>query len=914
MDLERARAAKVAGNDLFRRGEFNDAIQRYTEALATCPQGHSEVSVYLKNRSACWLKLENYEKALADATAALEISPGDVKALFRRAQALEATGELANAFRDTKSLLSIEPRNKEAMELASRLSVALRRKAATLQSTDAVVEEMLQALSRMDLSVERKIQAAKNCAILSQENVGADKIFQAGAVTHLLPLLDSSSPELVGHLLQVYTGMCSGHQSRVCAVIQGLTLDKLSALITSPQTKVCAGAVAIAKQAILALSADGEKPLHGSDISGVMAPQTLLISLLQALFLILTNTEVLVDTRNHIIELLIVTAPQNNLGEVFLHEGLVSKLLDLATVNQSESSGEGYRMKIAVVLSKLLESFGKRQPLREAFMRECATFVNCHLAKNDPEYRTQGLRALVTLLQGAVAIGNTILGEAAVLKMIVDIASSDDPNSQIIAAEALALSASDKERCHGIMVQGLPVLKRLFSSSDDRVRVRALVGLCKIGSVGGSNVNARTLAEGSTIKLAKSCRKFIVGARTQDSVRWWAVEGLAFLSLDAEVKEALIHDQAALKTLIDTCCSADQTLLYGLATIFVNLSNSYDKPECNPELEELGRYAGENVPKEHEFDAADYIQKRVAVLLEMDVVPALVSICTNCDSERVHEQVARVFLALVDKVSHRGAVVQRAGSCLLSLARTNSEKGKLVAAQALAKITITNNPRLTFPGQRSLELVRPLILLLKAEKGLLNFEGLMALTNLASLSEEHRRHILREGGVQHMESLMFEEHDLIRRAATEALCNMVSLEEVHNRFYSEDTERVKLWTLFAGEEDEKLALAAAGGLAQLSHDPKICKMILQVKSALNIFKELLGSANADLQHRSMYILANLVEAGPEFAEKIIDEFLDIFMAFTKADGVSAAVKEAAVHALEKAVDYGLIKPNPDLAQ
>ena len=334
----------------------------------------------------------------------------------------------------------------------------------------------------------------------------------------------------------------------------------------------------------------------------------------------------------------------------------------------------------------------------------------------------------------------------------------------------------------------------------------------------------------------------------------------------------------------------------------------------NPELEELGRYAGENVPKEHEFEAADYVQKRVAVLLEMDVVPALVSICTKCDSEHVCEQVARVFLALVDEVSHRGSVVQRAGSCLLSLARTNSEKGRLIAAQALAKIAITNNPCLTFPGQRSLELVRPLVLLLKAEKGLQNFEGLLALTNVASLSEEHRRHILREGGVQHMESLMFEDHDLIRRAATEAMCNMVSLEEVHKRFYGEDTERVKLWTLFAGEEDEKLAVAAAGGLAQLSRDPIICKMILQVKSALEIFKELLGSANADLQHRGMYILANLVEAGPELAETVIEEFLEIFMAFAKADGVSAPVKEAAVRALEKAVEHGLIKPNPDLAQ
>ena len=913
--LEEARAVKALGNDHFQRGEYAEAAQRYTEALASCPKGHSEAAVFLKNRSACWLKLGSYEKALSDSTAALEINPADVKALYRRAQALEAIGELAGAFRETQKLLSIEPRNKEAMDVACRLTVALKKKASALQSTDAVVEEMLQALSSLDLPAERRIQAAKNCAILSREKAGTEKLFKAKAVARLLPLLEIGPPELVGHVLHMCAGLCSGHQARSVAVIKVLTLERLSALVASPLPEVCSGAVAIAKQAVLAIE-DGETAAHVAAEEGLLRP------LLRTLFEGLTSAEVSAAARGHILELLTVSAPRGRLGETFVQEGLVSRLLHLAaTTGVSEEGGtqvpvfDECTKSVAVVLSKVVESFGKNQPLKETFKRECATFVNSRLAIGVPRSQTEGLTALITLLQGAVEVGNAVLAEPTVLKVMVEIAGSDDLKSQIIAAEALALSASDKERCHSVMTEGLPVLKSLYASSDDQVRVRALVGLCKIGSVGGGNVNARTLAEGSTLKLAKSCRRFVVSARKGDSVRRWAAEGLAFLSLDAEVKEALSQDQPALKALIAMSSSADQTLLYGLATIFVNLSNSYDKRESNPELEELGRYAGENIPKEHEFDSADYVVKRVATLQEVGVVPALVKICAGCESERVREQVSRVFLALATEVCHRGAIVQQGCSCLLSLSRANTDKGRLMAAQALAKIAITSNPKLAFPGQRSLELVRPLTLLLSADTGLLNFEGLMALTNLASLDEEHRRHILREGAVQHMETLMFEEHELIRRAATEALCNMVSLEEVRKRFYGDDVERVKLWTLFAGEEDEKLALAASGGLAQLSTDSKISEKIMQVGSGLNILKELLGSTNPELQHRGMYILANMVEAGPQLAEKILDEeFLEIFMAFAQAEGISPPVKEAAIRALAKAVDYGLIEPNPDLAQ
>ncbi len=598
---------------------------------------------------------------------------------------------------------------------------------------------------------------------------------------------------------------------------------------------------------------------------------------------------------------------------------MVPSLLMLAASTANNQSNlqlsDDLRMTISVALSKLQESLGRDKGLKDLMKDLCTSFVHSQLSKDDSQSKVEGLTALATLLQGALEVGNQVFSEKAVLEEMVKMAKLDDINCQAIAAEALALAASDKERCHGIMEDGMPVLKALYSSRDEGVRVRALVGLCKLGSVGGSNVNARTLTEGSTVKLEKACRKFLVRSKKGDNLKKWATEGLAFLSLDAEVKEALIGDEHALKSLFQIPKTQDQSLLYGIATIFVNMTNSYDKPERNEDLEALGKYAGENVPKVHELDGEEYVKKRVAFLLGIDIVPALVSLGA-VDSLALHEQVSRVLLALTENTAHRGVVIQQGGAkSLVTLATNNTDKGKYIAAQALAKIGITNDPRLAFPGQRSLEVVRPIVALLKSEQGLQQFEGLMALTNLAGLGDDTRRRIYKEGGFQHIESLMFEEHELLRRAATEAMCNLVALKEVHERFLSDDVERVKLLTLFSGEDDPELAKAASGALAQLSYDPKICTKIMAVKSAKEILKELLVKENKELQHRGMHILLNLIEASKEIAQELVqDDFLEIIMALTQSDKMSEDIKTAAISALHQAQEYGLIKPNPELAK
>lgn len=61
----------------------------------------------------------------------------------------------------------------------------------------------------------------------------------------------------------------------------------------------------------------------------------------------------------------------------------------------------------------------------------------------------------------------------------------------------------------------------------------------------------------------------------------------------------------------------------------------------------------------------------------------------------------RLFNALCSLQENRGIVVQQGGTkALLSLAAEGTEKGKQTAANALARIAITINPEVAFPGQR----------------------------------------------------------------------------------------------------------------------------------------------------------------------------------------------------------------------
>nr|XP_021138831.1 mitochondrial import receptor subunit TOM34 [Columba livia] len=116
---ERAQTLKAEGNELVKKGNHKKAVEKYTESLKL----NQECATYT-NRALCYLTLKQYKEAVQDCTEALRLDPKNVKALYRRAQALKELKDYKSSIADIKSLLKTEPKNTAALRLLQELNKA----------------------------------------------------------------------------------------------------------------------------------------------------------------------------------------------------------------------------------------------------------------------------------------------------------------------------------------------------------------------------------------------------------------------------------------------------------------------------------------------------------------------------------------------------------------------------------------------------------------------------------------------------------------------------------------------------------------------------------------------------------------------------------------------------------------------
>ncbi|NXN95518.1 TOM34 protein, partial [Rhinopomastus cyanomelas] len=117
--MERARTLKEEGNELVKKGHHKKAVEKYSESLKL----NQECATYT-NRALCYLALKQYKEVAQDCTEALRLDPKNVKALYRRAQALKELKDYKSSIADINSLLKIEPKNTAALRLLQELKRA----------------------------------------------------------------------------------------------------------------------------------------------------------------------------------------------------------------------------------------------------------------------------------------------------------------------------------------------------------------------------------------------------------------------------------------------------------------------------------------------------------------------------------------------------------------------------------------------------------------------------------------------------------------------------------------------------------------------------------------------------------------------------------------------------------------------
>ncbi|KAJ3489599.1 hypothetical protein NLI96_g2031 [Meripilus lineatus] len=364
-----------------------------------------------------------------------------------------------------------------------------------------------------------------------------------------------------------------------------------------------------------------------------------------------------------------------------------------------------------------------------------------------------------------------------------------------------------------------------------------------------------------------------------------AVEGLAYMSVDPAVKELLASDPAFLKGLFATVPrrkgnwaqateeEIGMTPLYGTALIIANIC-AY-KPRLTEEEAQIaklrnlakasGAAGGESATnKENPLEDNAHVLARCRRLITAGGLDALTAIVRATDSRAVRLVVGKALLYLVEEKENRGKVLQAGGAKALitiiqGILPSPTRGGNVLdldascmdSIQALAKLTITSAPVQVFgPNVGALlDSIRPLsIMLVHSSSNLLQrFEAMMALTNLSSQSEEAAGKIATADGlVNRVELFMLEDHTMIRRAATELICNLVAgSEDVFNRFGgSKDAgSKSKLQVLAAmcDVDDLPTRLAASGALATLTSSPVACDFLVELQRERSRILPIFGS-------------------------------------------------------------------------
>lgn len=919
---EEGETYKNKGNEAFKAEKYDEAISLYTKAINVAEKESRDLATYLKNRAAAYLKTNDNEKVIKDCDEALQIIPEDPKALFRRAQALESLGRFEEAYRDAKTIFTVDPSNKAVQPVLSRLHAVVQERARQNAQTGSKVDQMFKLAFNITENTEKREKAMSNLLVLAKENAGADIMLKNGVVHKIQQLLKvEKNDEIFINAVRTISQLCKRSIERARSVIKILGIPWFLEIIDSTSEERVNAAQYCLQVLLNTFSGMDNKKDTKPDAALCDENKSEIDVLLTCLTYSITNTVISGLARDAIMELIMRNCHYNTINWAMRFVEIKGLQRLLAVCSELEEYKYESAMNItpssrtiaAACLARIYENMYYDEA-REAFNAQVDEYVKDKLMTPDLESKVRVTVAITSLLRGPLDVGNYVISKEGILEMILVMAQTEDTLQQKVACECLVAAASKKDKARSIIAKGVDILKKLYTCKNDAVRVRALVGLCKVGSFGGDDASIRPFADGSTKKLAEACRKFLVNPAKENDIRKWAAEGLSYLTLDADVKEKLVEDTPAIHSLIELAKSGDQSCLYGVVTTLVNLCNVYDKQEVVPEMLELAKFAKHHVPEQHELDDQDFVNKRITILAKAGVTSGLVAL-SKTESHNSREMISRVFNAICGLQELRGIVVQQGGAkVLIPMSLEGTDKGKKQAAQALARIGITINPEVAFPGQRNLEVVRPLLNLLHPDcTALENFEALMALCNLAGMNETTRNRILKEGGLAKIEHYLYEEHMMLLRAATQCVCNMLQSEEVI-KSYEGNNDKTKFLYLLCQEEDVDTVKAAAGALCMLTSVSKVCcRRLLDVQPWVESLRCLLANPDKEIQYRGTYMLYNIINDDTDIAAKIFEtDVMEILMALTKLeDPECKRTVENAQKCLDAAEKMGVIrKPDP----
>lgn len=143
IDPQKAEEEKNIGNELFRKGEFSEALKHYTEAIRRNPDDARNYS----NRAACYTKLMAFREGISDCDACIRLDPKFVKGYTRKGTILYLLKEYHRALEAYEKAIELDPDNAEAKDGLDRTYEAINR----LQMEETSEEAQARALQNPEV-------------------------------------------------------------------------------------------------------------------------------------------------------------------------------------------------------------------------------------------------------------------------------------------------------------------------------------------------------------------------------------------------------------------------------------------------------------------------------------------------------------------------------------------------------------------------------------------------------------------------------------------------------------------------------------------------------------------------------------------------------------------------------------------
>ncbi|MBM6388153.1 MAG: hypothetical protein JSY10_30130 [Paenibacillus sp.] len=588
-----------------------------------------------------------------------------------------------------------------------------------------------------------------------------------------------------------------------------------------------------------------------------------------------------------------------------------------------------------MILTKLFNPASAEKYPFTYIIEQCAACFSHCVDQGKNEAKLLAYNTLIAIFQTSMTVGSAILCQEGTIEEMMDIVEFETVPVQLAVAQVLTIASSDKSCRTQILKYAVNWLVNMAGRSKTDPQLKAAAGTALTKLKAQPNDETTKKEDQPTESLEDTMRKMhltneslvdslqqIIKSKSSDAnLVLNAVEGLAYACLKPDIKDKLGKDAEFLKCLstlaLSTTNNADANsnpLLFGIGTIFSNLTMYRPvMDEQQKQMKKLRDLANakqqavggpvkdeEDDPREND----DAVESRIKLCVSNGAALALMVLSKNT-SVNLRAVAAQTYFNLVTPQSVRGQLLQQGiVKGLLPLSRSN-----IVASQALAKLAITADPRIAFQGDTVLDLVRPFLELCKdANSQLRQFEGLMALTNLASIDDRVRLMIEDADGMSVFENLQLSNNDMVQRAATEMVCNMTFCDPVFERYSdpNRSQNRIRLLMILSDGEDPATRRAASGALAILANSPSVCDMMLKVdKCYERIARWVDEEETVDVQHRGVEIIRCLITHQTDVVSHLVEEQVDKKLITLVKDCQVQVVRSAAMEVLKLFVANGV---------